>query len=34
MKEQDRIETLLNIENEVVKEIIYHSISIWGELIE
>ena len=34
MKEQDRIETLLNIENEVVKEIIYHSISIWSELIE
>ena len=34
MKEQDRIETLLNVENEVAKEIIYHSISIWGELIE
>ena len=34
MKEQDRIETLLNIENEVVKGIIYHSISIWSELIE
>ena len=34
MKEQDKIETLLNVENEVVKGIIYHSISIWSELIE
>ena len=34
MKEQDRIETLLNLENEVIKDIIYHSISIWSELIE
>ena len=34
MKEQDKIETLLNLENEVVKEIIYHSISLWSELIE
>ena len=34
MEKQERIETLLNVENEVAKEIIYHSISIWGELIE
>ena len=34
MEKQERIETLLNVENEVVKEIIYHSISIWSELIE
>lgn len=34
MKEQDKIETILNIDNDVVKEIIYHCISIWRELIE
>tara|TARA_B100000519_G_scaffold33562_2_gene23390 strand:- start:2161 stop:2865 length:705 start_codon:yes stop_codon:yes gene_type:complete len=34
MELQDRIEKLLNVDNDVVKEIIYHSISIWSELIE
>ena len=34
MELQDRIENLLNVDNDVVKEIIYHSISIWSELIE
>ena len=34
MKEQDKIERLLNMDHVVVKEIIYHNVSIWGELIE
>ena len=34
MKNQNIIETIINIEDEIVKELIYQNISIWSELIE
>ena len=34
IEKQEEIETMININNDIVKEIIYNNISIWNELIE
>ena len=34
IEKQEEIETMININNNIVKEIIYNNISIWNELIE
>ena len=34
IEKQEEIETMININNEIVKKIIYNNISIWNELIE
>ena len=34
IEKQEEIETMININNDIIKEIIYNNISIWNELIE
>ena len=34
IEKQEEIETMININNDIVKKIIYNNISIWNELIE